>query len=315
MFLNECIYLTCCICQVIHTHFWLKRNEICTQIENWIEELSKPQYSERNSRTISFNSMVLRRQYRHLREELAKLKVPEGLEDLDTPFNPNVNLPAMTETTSAANTTNTKTTSTTATSTASTTVATAAGSKSGSSADNNGNGDNSRHESEDKNVNASSNSVSATTPTATGSRDSNSSTVTIQIPTPTNAPLANAEWQSIPNQLTAQTSESISSSASATTMALTTLLRQSMPVEVSNDFDSMNDATMVMAPQPPVPVPVTAKVSTVEVATAPTAEDEDADEDIQIDASEYNYNADLVQSLFYTDDSQFENSNLGDFME
>lgn len=41
--------------------------------------------------------MVLRRQYRHLREELAKLKVPEGLNDLDAPFNPNVTLPAMSE--------------------------------------------------------------------------------------------------------------------------------------------------------------------------------------------------------------------------
>ncbi|XP_073817547.1 BIR repeat containing ubiquitin-conjugating enzyme isoform X2 [Musca autumnalis] len=86
-----------CFKDVIHTHFWLKRNEICAQIENWIEELCKPQYNERSSRTISFNSMVLRRQYRHLREELAKLKVPEGLEDLDEPFNPNVTLPAMTE--------------------------------------------------------------------------------------------------------------------------------------------------------------------------------------------------------------------------
>lgn len=41
--------------------------------------------------------MVLKRQYRHLREELAKLKVPDGLEDLDAPFNPNVTLPAMGE--------------------------------------------------------------------------------------------------------------------------------------------------------------------------------------------------------------------------
>ncbi|XP_059217801.1 baculoviral IAP repeat-containing protein 6 isoform X2 [Stomoxys calcitrans] len=86
-----------CFKDVIHTHFWLKRNEICAQIENWIEELCKPQCNERSSRTISFNSMVLRRQYRHLREELAKLKVPEGLEDLDAPFNPNVTLPAMSE--------------------------------------------------------------------------------------------------------------------------------------------------------------------------------------------------------------------------
>ncbi|XP_059612083.1 baculoviral IAP repeat-containing protein 6 [Phlebotomus argentipes] len=75
-----------CFKEVIHMHFWLKRNEICTQIEKWIEELSKPQYSERNGRNISFNSMVLRRQYRHLREELANLPTPEGLEDLERPF-------------------------------------------------------------------------------------------------------------------------------------------------------------------------------------------------------------------------------------
>ncbi|KAM7359256.1 BIR repeat containing ubiquitin-conjugating enzyme isoform 2-T2 [Cochliomyia hominivorax] len=86
-----------CFKDVIYTHFWLKRNEICAQIENWIEELCKPQYNERSSRTISFNSMVLRRQYRHLREELAKLRVPDGLNDLDAPFNPNVTLPAMNE--------------------------------------------------------------------------------------------------------------------------------------------------------------------------------------------------------------------------
>lgn len=71
---------------MIHTHFWLKRNEICSQIENWITELSKPQYSERNGRTISFNSMVLRRNYRQLREELAKLPPPPGLEEMNHPF-------------------------------------------------------------------------------------------------------------------------------------------------------------------------------------------------------------------------------------
>ncbi|XP_037827973.1 baculoviral IAP repeat-containing protein 6 isoform X2 [Lucilia sericata] len=92
-----------CFKDVIHTHFWLKRNEICAQIENWIEELCKTQYNERSSRTISFNSMVLRRQYRHLREELAKLKVPEGLSDLDAPFNPNVTLPVMNESSNTNN--------------------------------------------------------------------------------------------------------------------------------------------------------------------------------------------------------------------
>lgn len=70
----------------------MKRFEICKQIESWIDELSKTQ-CDRSGRTISFNAMVLRRQYRQLREELGKLQVPKGLQDLDvTPFNPNVTL-------------------------------------------------------------------------------------------------------------------------------------------------------------------------------------------------------------------------------
>lgn len=68
----------------------MKRHELCNQIETWIAELSKPQYNERCARTISVNLMVLRRQYRQLREELAKLPIPVGLEDLDLPFNSHV---------------------------------------------------------------------------------------------------------------------------------------------------------------------------------------------------------------------------------
>lgn len=92
-----------CFKDVIYTHFWLKRNEICQQIENWIAELSRPQYSDRSGRAISFNSMVLRRQYRQIREELAKLPVPEGLEDFENPFSatPPSNSAANVPTTSA----------------------------------------------------------------------------------------------------------------------------------------------------------------------------------------------------------------------
>ncbi|XP_058461839.1 baculoviral IAP repeat-containing protein 6 isoform X2 [Malaya genurostris] len=75
-----------CFKEVVHTHFWLKRNEICAQIEDWIAELSKPLQNERTGRTISFNAMVLRRQYRQLREELAKLAPPDGLDEIDYPF-------------------------------------------------------------------------------------------------------------------------------------------------------------------------------------------------------------------------------------
>lgn len=71
--------------QVIHMHFWLKRREICTQIEGWIADLAKLQLTERVDR-----SMVLRRQYRQLREELAKLPMPPGMEDLDQPFSASV---------------------------------------------------------------------------------------------------------------------------------------------------------------------------------------------------------------------------------
>jgi len=48
--------------------------------------------------------MVLRRHYRHLREELAKLKPPRGLEDLDAPFNPVATLPPMDVSTTAGTT-------------------------------------------------------------------------------------------------------------------------------------------------------------------------------------------------------------------
>lgn len=77
-----------CFKEVIYTHFWFKRNEICQQIENWIDELShSTQVSERCGRTISFNSMVLKRQYRQLRDEFAKLPDPENLKNFKNPFN------------------------------------------------------------------------------------------------------------------------------------------------------------------------------------------------------------------------------------
>uniref|UniRef100_W8AIN7 Dual E2 ubiquitin-conjugating enzyme/E3 ubiquitin-protein ligase BIRC6 n=1 Tax=Ceratitis capitata TaxID=7213 RepID=W8AIN7_CERCA len=297
-----------CFKDVIHTHFWLKRNEICAQIESWIEELSKPQYSERNSRTISFNSMVLRRQYRHLREELAKLKVPEGLEDLDTPFNPNVNLPAMAETTSATNVTNT-TTTTTAVALTNPTISNVVIDLMDRNTIENWNGNLSCTETagnEDNIVNENSGSDNSITPTPAGS-SSSSSNSSNTIATQMSAPDASVinEQHNIPNQST-------SSSASTTPIGLTTLLRQSMPVsmlvDVSNDFNDMSDATMIIPPQPAVPSPVTAKVTTVEVASTQASEIDEANDEIQIDSNEYDYNADLVQSLFFNDDSQFDNS-------
>lgn len=48
--------------------------------------MCKQQNSDRSGRTISFNSMALRRHYRQLREELAKLPPPPGLEEMNHPF-------------------------------------------------------------------------------------------------------------------------------------------------------------------------------------------------------------------------------------
>lgn len=80
---------------MIHTHFWLKRNEICAQIDGWLSDLCKQQNSDRSGRTISFNSMALRRHYRQLREELAKLPPPPGLEDMNHPFSAAVTSPSI----------------------------------------------------------------------------------------------------------------------------------------------------------------------------------------------------------------------------
>ncbi|KAG5670331.1 hypothetical protein PVAND_000606 [Polypedilum vanderplanki] len=104
-----------CFKDVIYTHFWLKRNEICAQIENWIAELSRPQVSERSGRTISFNSMVLRRQYRQLKEELAKLPVPEDLKNFDCPFNANLSPNNINNSTSASTSSAMSTNNTTST--------------------------------------------------------------------------------------------------------------------------------------------------------------------------------------------------------
>lgn len=65
----------------------MKRHDICAQVEQWLEELNKHQHIERGgNRNIQMNYQDLRNHYKQLREELAKLKPPAGLEDLDRPF-------------------------------------------------------------------------------------------------------------------------------------------------------------------------------------------------------------------------------------
>ncbi|XP_069689782.1 baculoviral IAP repeat-containing protein 6 isoform X2 [Periplaneta americana] len=71
-----------CFRDVIHTHFWMKRQEIVNQIEGWISDMETQCGDRRTGRAISLNAMALKRHFRQLREELSKLKTPEGLEDL-----------------------------------------------------------------------------------------------------------------------------------------------------------------------------------------------------------------------------------------
>ncbi|XP_069360568.1 baculoviral IAP repeat-containing protein 6 isoform X2 [Maniola hyperantus] len=82
-----------CFKEVIQTHFWMKRNEIMQTVANWITELEGQTGDERTQRSIQLNLMALKRHYVKLQEELAKLPVPPGLEDLDEPFQ----LPAVPE--------------------------------------------------------------------------------------------------------------------------------------------------------------------------------------------------------------------------
>lgn len=72
-----------CFKEIIHTHFWLKRNEICKQIEGWIVESNK---QSNMLKPPTYDPKVLPRQYQQLREELAKLPPPPGYDEKDYPF-------------------------------------------------------------------------------------------------------------------------------------------------------------------------------------------------------------------------------------
>ncbi|GBP68238.1 Baculoviral IAP repeat-containing protein 6 [Eumeta japonica] len=75
-----------CFKEVIQAHFWMKRNEIMQTISNWISELEAQSGDERTQRAVQLNLIALKRHYIKMQEELVKLPVPPGLEDLDEPF-------------------------------------------------------------------------------------------------------------------------------------------------------------------------------------------------------------------------------------
>lgn len=76
-----------CFKEVIHTHFWLKRNEILAQVESWVADMEAQLVEKRSGRTSSKRTTVsnlenFRKNYHLLRDQLAKLQPPEGLEDV-----------------------------------------------------------------------------------------------------------------------------------------------------------------------------------------------------------------------------------------
>ncbi|XP_076097651.1 dual E2 ubiquitin-conjugating enzyme/E3 ubiquitin-protein ligase BIRC6-like isoform X3 [Mytilus galloprovincialis] len=66
---------------IIQRHFWIKRKEILKQCEDWITEMEGYSTDKRTGRTIAHSTMALKRHYNQLREELAKMKPPEDLEE------------------------------------------------------------------------------------------------------------------------------------------------------------------------------------------------------------------------------------------
>jgi len=72
-----------CFRDVIERHFWLKRDEIRGQIERWIAEMDATSASDkRTGRTVAQSLAALKRHYAQLKDALAKLSPPEGLEDV-----------------------------------------------------------------------------------------------------------------------------------------------------------------------------------------------------------------------------------------
>lgn len=56
--------------QVIHNHFWLKKDDICSEIDGWIAEMTGTYQNQ------------LKTHYDQLKKELKKLQPPPGIDDV-----------------------------------------------------------------------------------------------------------------------------------------------------------------------------------------------------------------------------------------
>jgi baculoviral IAP repeat-containing protein 6 (apollon) len=84
--------------EVVRRHFWLKRDEICDQVEGWIAEMQSfitasarepaagaggaPAATQ--GRTLPSYLAGLKKNYQQLRDEFAKMRAPKGLEQLQS---------------------------------------------------------------------------------------------------------------------------------------------------------------------------------------------------------------------------------------
>ena len=75
-----------CFKDIIYTHFWLKRNEICEQVQKWIKDVKA--CSKNSERAAEFLALTekLKFQYQELKSMLSELPIPENLKDFDSKF-------------------------------------------------------------------------------------------------------------------------------------------------------------------------------------------------------------------------------------
>ncbi|KAK5648597.1 hypothetical protein RI129_003489 [Pyrocoelia pectoralis] len=75
-----------CFKDVIHAHFYLKRHEIISQIEDWIKDIenhfAEKQLARNNSKRSAFTNLEsFKKVFDQLRDKIMQLKPPEGVED------------------------------------------------------------------------------------------------------------------------------------------------------------------------------------------------------------------------------------------
>uniref|UniRef100_A0AC34RKZ8 UBC core domain-containing protein n=1 Tax=Panagrolaimus sp. JU765 TaxID=591449 RepID=A0AC34RKZ8_9BILA len=84
---------------VVKRHFYLKKDEIMSEIKDWVDEMQKvcDENPEQADRTIKNSLAALKRSWEMLKEEFSKMPPPKGLEEINIPafVAPLPNIPAV----------------------------------------------------------------------------------------------------------------------------------------------------------------------------------------------------------------------------